>query len=103
MPSYEKMFKGQVYIVLYVNYNLMISNPIATAEAVELLLKLRLELNILNGLQGHLSCEVRFSEDMRDTQIGSFKTPGTPNFLITRAVDDKEKVSIKGISYFSPV
>ena len=78
-----------------------------------LLLKDRLVLKTLEGLQNYLSCKVRFSKDEKRAWIGqpnlienlnkkfcnqvkkvqSYKTPGIPKFLIVRPMVDHEKIS----------
>ena len=65
----KKSEKGIVYVVLYVDDNLMIDIE-AIDEAITALQDNGLVLKLMEGLQDSLSCEAKFSKDKKRTWLG---------------------------------
>ena len=63
----KKNKKGIVYIAFYINGNVLIGNPEAIHETMELFQKNLLVLKLVDMLLVYLSCEKRFNEDKRKT------------------------------------
>ena len=61
----KKSAKGVVYIMLYVDDNLMIVDMVAIDDAIIALKSNRLVLKVMEGLQVYLSCEIKLSEDKK--------------------------------------
>ena len=99
----KKSVKG-VYVALYVDDYLMVGNKKAIDDAISALKENGLVLNIKEGLQDYLSCEIKFSTDKKKSWLGqphltktldkkfgecvknicSHKTQGMLKFLIVR-------------------
>ena len=60
---FKKSAKGEVYIALYVNDNLMVGNMKAIDETIAALKNNGLVLKVVQGLQDYLSCEIKVSEN----------------------------------------
>ena len=109
MPLYETKHEGKVYIALYVDANLMIGNPGAIKEVVELLQKNGLVLSMIDELQDYLSYKIKFSQDKKTRSaipVWEFeekngkKTPGMPKCLIIKPVDVSNKITIEDQKFF---
>ena len=61
----KKSAKCVVYIALYVDDNLMISDLAAIVEAILALKRNGLVLKIMEGLQDYLSCKIKLSKDKK--------------------------------------
>ena len=59
----KKSAKGVVYAALYAKDNLMVGNIKAIAVAITALKNNGQILNVMEGLQDCLSCEIKFSKD----------------------------------------
>ena len=97
-----------VYVALYIDDNLDRWRNFGVK-------KQRAVLKVVEGLQGYLSCEIKFSENKKRAwlaqshlienlknkfknlieDVRSHKTPGTPKFLIVRPTEEREKISIE--------
>ena len=60
MPLYQKSTKGIVYVALYIDDNLMISNNAMIDDTILALKHRGLVLKIVDELQGYLSCKSKF-------------------------------------------
>ena len=109
----KKSAKGVVYVVLYVDDNLMVGDMAAIDDAISALKRNGLVLKFMEGLQDYLSCKIKFSSDKNRAWLGqshliknlekkfgehmqdiwSHKTPDTSNFFIIRPVINSEKIS----------
>ena len=63
----NKNTKGRVYVVLYIDNNLMIGNTDAIDEAIEQVKQNWLVLKVLESLQYYPSYEIWFSKDKRNS------------------------------------
>ena len=108
----KRSMKGIVYVALYVDDNLMISNNATIDDAILALKNKRLVLKIMEGLQYYLSCRIKISNDKKCAWLGqphliknwkskfeklvdevrSHKAPGTHKFLIIRPMEDIKKI-----------
>ena len=61
----KKSLKGIVYIALYVDDNLMVSNVKAKDDTTSALKNSGLVLKVVKGLQDYFSCKIKFSKDMK--------------------------------------
>ena len=61
----KKSAKGVVYIMLYVDNNSMVGDMAAIDDSIVALKSMGLVLKVMEGLQDHLSCEIKFSNDKR--------------------------------------
>ena len=115
MPLIMKSAKGIVYVALYVDDNLMVSNINAIDATVTTLKQNGLVLKIMEGLQNCLFCKIRFSTDKNRAWLGqphlinnldkkfdkciqdvhNPKTPGSPKFLIIRLMVESKKISVE--------
>ena len=66
----KKSAKGMVYIALYVDDNLMVSNITAINDTTEASKSKGLVLKIVEGLQDYLSCKIKFSKDKKHALLG---------------------------------
>ena len=94
-----------VYIVFYVDDNLMVGNVEVINDAITVLKDNGLVLAVVEGLHDYLSCEINASKDKKglgwDSPISykhiqdvqSNKTPGMPRFLVVRPMVEIKKVS----------
>ena len=62
--------KGLVYVVLYVDDNLLISNIAAINDAIVALKSNELVLKIMEGLQDYLSCKIKISDNKKHAWLG---------------------------------
>ena len=101
----------ETYILLYVDDILLIDNPEAIDETLELFWKNGLVLKVDDRLQNYLSCEISFTKSKKKTWlwqpylieclenkfgkqvmvVWSNETPCTLIFSITRPISDIEK------------
>ena len=58
-----------MYIALYIDDNLLIGNPKAIEEAIELLQKNGLILKVEDDLHDYLSCEIKFLDDDKKERL----------------------------------
>ena len=66
----KKSVKGIVYVVLYIDNNLMIGNNAMIDDAISALKNKGLVLKIMEGLQDYLSCEIKISDDGKHAWLG---------------------------------
>ena len=66
----KQNMKDRVHVAFSVGDNLMVRNPEAIDEVVELLQENGLVLKVVNGLQDYISCEIRFSQNMKKAWLG---------------------------------
>ena len=62
--------KGIVFIAIYVDDNLMIGDMATIDNAIKALKNKGVVLKILNGLQGYLSCKIKFTKDKKRAWLG---------------------------------
>ena len=102
-----------MYVAIYVDDNLMIGHPKAIDEVISFVRKNDLVLKIKDNLTNYLSCEIKFSPDMKTGWLGqphlisnlekkfgdhvkdmhSYATPGSPNFGIVRPIESDINIS----------
>ena len=70
MALCKKSKRGIIYVVLYIDKNLMIGDSEIIADAITALKQTRLVLKIVEGLQVYLSYEVKFSTDKMRAFLG---------------------------------
>ena len=61
----KKSAKCVVYIVLYIDDNLMVRDMVAIDDVISALKNNQLALKVMEGLQDYLSCKIKFLEDKK--------------------------------------
>ena len=61
----KKSAEGVVYVVLYIDNNVMVGNIATIDDAIEALRNKGLILKIMEGLQDYLSCKIKISDDKK--------------------------------------
>ena len=66
----NKSAKGIVYVALYIDDNLMVGDVKAIDDMTAALKKNGLVVEVMEGLQDYLFCEIKFSEDEKRAWFG---------------------------------
>jgi hypothetical protein len=117
---YRKDDAGICVVLMYVDDNLCVGNPMALREVNKQVIEEGLENVIEKELTDYLSCEIKFNKDRMKAWIGQphmarkietmfgeevskkqvYKTPGTPGLGLVKVQSEKEKVPPEKHSHY---